>query len=99
ATRDRPSFPTRRSSDLPTDGAELREVTRSRARLVDAYEAERGRIERDVHDGAQPRLTSLTLQLGLAKLDVPDDSPAAGPLAIARSEEHTSELQSRGHLV
>lgn len=67
----------------PADGTALREVTRSRARLVDAYEAERGRIERDVHDGAQPRLTSLTLQLGLARLDVPDDSPAAKPLAIA----------------
>jgi signal transduction histidine kinase len=70
----------------PADGAALREVTRSRARLVDAYEAERSRIERDVHDGAQPRLTSLTLQLGLAKLDVPDDSPAAGPLAVAHDQ-------------
>jgi signal transduction histidine kinase len=70
----------------PADGAALREVTRSRARLVDAYEAERRRIERDVHDGAQPRLTSLTLQLGLAKLDVPDDSPAAKPLAIAHDQ-------------
>jgi signal transduction histidine kinase len=65
------------------DGAALREVTRSRTRLVGAYETERRRIERDVHDGAQPRLTSLTLQLGLAKLDVPDDSPAARPLATA----------------
>lgn len=68
------------------DRAALREVTRSRARLVDAYEAERRRIERDVHDGAQPRLTSLTLQLGLARLDVPDDSPAARPLAIAHEQ-------------
>ena len=59
----------------PVDAAALREVTRSRARLVDAYEAERRRIERDLHDGAQPRLTSLTLQLGLARLDVPEDSP------------------------
>lgn len=39
-----------------------------------------------MHDGAQPRLTSLTLQLGLAKLDVPDDSPAAKPLAIAHEQ-------------
>jgi signal transduction histidine kinase len=70
----------------PTGGAALREVTRSRTRLVDAYEAERRRIERDVHDGAQPRLTSLTLQLGLAKLDVPDDSLAAKPLAIAHEQ-------------
>lgn len=70
----------------PTDGAALREVTRSRARLFDAYEAERRRIERDVHDGAQPRLTSLTLQLGLARLDVPEGSPAAKPLAIAHDQ-------------
>jgi signal transduction histidine kinase len=69
-----------------TDGTALREVTRSRARLVNAYEAERRRIERDVHDGAQPRLTSLTLQLGLARLDVPEDSPAAAPLAIAHDQ-------------
>ncbi|MDO3703039.1 sensor domain-containing protein [Micromonospora sp. C28SCA-DRY-2] len=68
------------------DGAALREVARSRTRLVDAYEAERRRIERDVHDGAQPRLTSLTLQLGLARLDVPADSPAARPLAIAHDQ-------------
>ncbi|MFG3684962.1 sensor histidine kinase [Micromonospora sp. NPDC047740] len=70
----------------PDDRAALREVTRSRARLVDAYEAERRRIERDVHDGAQPRLTSLTLQLGLARLDVPEDSPAARPLAVAHEQ-------------
>lgn len=70
----------------PVDGAVLREVTRSRARLVNAYEAERRRIERDVHDAAQPRLSSLTLQLGLAKLDVPDESPAAKPLAIAHGQ-------------
>ncbi len=70
----------------PSEVAALREVTRSRARLVDAYETERRRIERDVHDGAQPRLTSLTLQLGLARLDVPDDSPAARPLAVAHEQ-------------
>ncbi|MGK5674328.1 sensor histidine kinase [Micromonospora sp. URMC 106] len=70
----------------PAEGAALREVTRSRARLVDAYEAERRRIERDMHDGAQPRLTSLTLQLGLARLDVPEDSPAARPLAVAHDQ-------------
>ncbi|WP_416902448.1 sensor histidine kinase [Micromonospora echinospora] len=70
----------------PADPTALREVTRSRARLVDAYETERRRIERDVHDGAQPRLTSLTVQLGLARLDVPADSPAAGPLAVAHEQ-------------
>ena len=60
-------------------GTALRAVAQSRARLVDAFEAERRRIERDLHDGAQHRLTSLTLQLGMARLDVPADSPAAAP--------------------
>ncbi|MEU8083084.1 histidine kinase [Micromonospora sp. NPDC049101] len=70
----------------PVDAVALREVARSRTRLVGAYEAERRRIERDLHDGAQPRLTSLTLQLGLAQLDVPEDSPAARPLAVAHDQ-------------
>jgi signal transduction histidine kinase len=67
-------------------GTALRAVAQSRARLVDAFEAERRRIERDLHDGAQHRLTSLTLQLGMARLDVPADSPAAAPLAQAHDE-------------
>lgn len=47
------------------------ELSRSRVRLVDAFEAERRRIERDLHDGAQQRLVALTMTLGLARLDVP----------------------------
>lgn len=66
--------------------AALREVTRSRTRLVDAFDAERRRIERDLHDGAQHRLTSLTLQLGVARLDLPDGSPAAAALDRAHGE-------------
>ena len=66
--------------------AELREVARSRQRLVDAFDAERRRIERDLHDGAQHRLTSLTLQLGVARLDLGADSPAAEPLAKAHDQ-------------
>ncbi|WP_306214883.1 sensor histidine kinase [Actinoplanes sp. RD1] len=71
-------------------GVQLREVARSRARLADAFDLERRRIERDLHDGAQHRLTSLTLHLGMAKLDVPDDSPAAEPLG--RAHEQAKEL-------
>ena len=66
--------------------AELTEVSRSRARLADAFEAERRRIERDLHDGAQQRLVSLTLQLGLARLDLPPGSPAAAPVAAAHEQ-------------
>nr|GID81569.1 histidine kinase [Actinoplanes derwentensis] len=65
---------------------QLGEVAQSRARLADAFDAERRRIERDLHDGAQHRLTSLTLHLGMARLDVPADSPAAAPLTQAHDQ-------------
>ncbi|MEV6343964.1 histidine kinase [Actinoplanes sp. NPDC051851] len=65
---------------------QLTEVSRSRARLADAFEAERRRIERDLHDGAQHRLTSLTLHLGMAQLDLPEGSPAAEPLGLAHTQ-------------
>ncbi|MET9377158.1 sensor domain-containing protein [Streptomyces sp. NPDC002992] len=67
--------------------AELRdrigEVTASRARLVDAFEVERRRIERDLHDGAQQRLVALTMALGIARLDAPP-----GPLADQLTQAH-----------
>lgn len=62
------------------DNERLTELVRSRARLVDAFEAERRRIERDLHDGAQQRLVALTMTLGLARLDAPP-GPLAGQLA------------------
>lgn len=64
-------------------GERLVEVTRSRARLVDAFAIERRRIERDLHDGAQQRLVALNMQIGLARLEVPAGSPAGEPLARA----------------
>ncbi|MFB9633272.1 sensor histidine kinase [Streptomyces spiralis] len=63
--------------------AKVVELTRSRVRLVDAFEAERRRIERDLHDGAQQRLVALTMALGLARLDAP-----AGPLADQLTKAH-----------
>ncbi|KKZ70263.1 histidine kinase [Streptomyces showdoensis] len=69
--------------------AELRdrigEVTASRARLAAAFEAERRRIERDLHDGAQQRLVALTMTLGLARYDAPP-GPLAEQLAKAHEE-------------
>ncbi len=61
----------------------LVEVTRSRARLVDAFELERRRIERDLHDGAQQRLVALTMQLGMAQLELAEGSVAAEQVAVA----------------
>ncbi|GAA3310785.1 hypothetical protein GCM10020295_78770 [Streptomyces cinereospinus] len=63
--------------------AEVVELARSRARLVDAFEGERRRIERDLHDGAQQRLVALTIALGLARLDAPP-----GPLADQLTKAH-----------
>lgn len=65
---------------------ELVEVSRSRRRLVDAFEAERRRIERDLHDGAQQRLISLILQLGLAKVEMPPDAPGTESVANAHEQ-------------
>ncbi|MDF5759152.1 sensor histidine kinase [Spongiactinospora sp. TRM90649] len=62
------------------------EIIRSRARLVDAFEVERRRIERDLHDGAQQRLVALSMRLGLARLDLPPDSAVAAQLAQAHDE-------------
>ena len=45
----------------------MRELRSSRARLVSAADAERRRIERDLHDGAQQRLVSLLLGVKLAR--------------------------------
>jgi signal transduction histidine kinase len=49
----------------------VQELRRSRSGLVDAFEVERRRIERDLHDGVQQRLVALTMTLGTAELDVP----------------------------
>jgi signal transduction histidine kinase len=75
--------------------AELTEVSRSRARLADAFEAERRRIERDLHDGAQQRLVSLTMQLGLARLDLPPGSPAADTVAAAHDQAKQMMVELR----
>lgn len=46
--------------------ARIADLHESRARVVEAAEAERRRIERDLHDGAQQRLAGLALELGIA---------------------------------
>ena len=59
--------------------AEVGHLTASRATLMDAFEAERTRIERDLHDGTQQDLVALTMSLGglrLAAESLPDDSTA-----------------------
>ncbi|WP_231618846.1 sensor histidine kinase [Nonomuraea sp. SBT364] len=50
----------------PTPDARIRELTASRAAVVDAHAAELRRIERDLHDGAQAKLIAIRMHLGLA---------------------------------
>ncbi len=68
--------------------AEAREqLTASRARIVQAGDAERRRLERNLHDGAQQRLVSLALALRIAQSQLPDDPVAAAELLAQASEE------------
>jgi signal transduction histidine kinase len=59
----------------------------SRARLVTAGDEERRRLERNLHDGAQQRLVSLSLSLRLAQSKLPADPRAAGELLSAAASE------------
>jgi signal transduction histidine kinase len=74
-------------------GDRVTELSRSRVRLVDAFEAERRRIERDLHDGAQQRIVALTMTLGLARLDAPP-----GPLADQLAKAHQEACQALAEL-
>jgi len=56
--------------------ARVTELTRSRLRLVDAFDVERRRIERDLHDGAQQELVALAMTLDLARIEL-EGSPHA----------------------
>jgi signal transduction histidine kinase len=79
--------------------AELRdslvELRASRARLVEAGDAERRRLERDLHDGAQARLVSLALLLGRARTRAAADPEMQELLAQAAGELQTSLTELR----
>jgi signal transduction histidine kinase len=66
--------------------AQLEEVRASRARIVEAGDAERRRVERDLHDGAQQRLVALAVRLQVAK----ETTSGASELL----DEATMELQT-----
>jgi signal transduction histidine kinase len=60
--------------------ARLAELQSSRARLVQATDAERRRIERDLHDGTQQRLVSIAMSLGLLETKLPGQADTVRPL-------------------
>jgi signal transduction histidine kinase len=59
---------------------EVVRLSETRAQAVAAADAERRRIERDLHDGFQPQLVNLALSLGLAKSRLANDPEAARAL-------------------
>ena len=70
--------------------ARLVELRASRTRIVEAGDAERKRLERDLHDGAQQRLVGLSLSLRLARLQL---ATGAAPDAVARLDRAEAELR------
>ena len=75
------------------------ELRASRARIVEAADAERRRLERNLHDGAQQRLVTLSLSLRLVEARLGPDSEPAAPAARrtrrARRRRSTSCATSR----
>ena len=91
-----PAAPDGASAELAPAG---RALTHTRTGAVDAQAAELRRIERDLHDGAQARLVSLGMTIGLAE-ELVDRDPAAARklLAEARESSGTALVELR-HLV
>jgi signal transduction histidine kinase len=73
--------------------ARLVELRASRARLVEATDSERRRIERDLHDGTQQRLVSIAMSLGLLESRLPGEAPVVQPLVREAREALALALQ------
>jgi Signal transduction histidine kinase len=71
----------------------LAEVRASRERIIAAGDAERRRIERNLHDGAQQRLVTLALQLSLIGRQIRHDPSDAEQLVTSASDELTKSLE------
>jgi signal transduction histidine kinase len=68
-------------------GARVAELQASRERIVAAGDAERRRLERNLHDGAQQRLVGIALQLSLLKGRIQSDPATAEQLAATAGDE------------
>ena len=66
--------------------ARLEELRGSRARVLEAGQRERQRLERDLHDGAQQRLIALSLDLGVLERQLGSDPAARAALTQAKRE-------------
>jgi signal transduction histidine kinase len=74
-------------------GARLEDLRRSRARILEAGLAERRRLERNLHDGAQQRLVALSLALRMAERQIPRDPERAQAMVAGAQQELTQALE------
>src|SRR5439155_26998439 len=71
----------------------LAELRASRERLVTAGDAERRRLERNLHDGAQDRLVSVALQLRVIERSIDADPALARQLLKSAGDELSQSLE------
>jgi len=71
------------------------QLTRTRAGVVDAADAERRRLERDLHDGTQQRLVSLAMNLGMARAQGGTADQANQAIAEAHEEAKAALAELR----
>lgn len=81
-------------TDAQTYEDELREVTRSRREIVKAFEIERRRIERDLHDGTQQFIVAASMQMGEASLLLDGVQESTGPAMDAQARSALEQAAS-----
>ena len=69
---------------------DLNETAQSRARVVRAFDVERRRIERDLHDAVQPQLLSVSMSLGLALAELPTGTAGREDVVHAQQQARKS---------
>jgi signal transduction histidine kinase len=89
---------------LQPSGAEalaqrVRSLSASRAGAVDAADAERRRIERDLHDGTQQRLVALAMNLGMTRAAMRDGPPELRQAVANAHEEAKQALAELRHFI
>ncbi len=75
------------SNEDPALTAQVSDLRDARSRIIEAADAERRRIERDLHDGAQQRLVALSLNLRMAEKRAAEGDPAAAELVRSANVE------------
>jgi signal transduction histidine kinase len=73
----------------------VEQLTETRAGVVDAADAERRRLERDLHDGTQQRLVSLAINLGMARAQAGTTEEAKQAIAEAHDEAKAALAELR----